>query len=182
MKLPEPEKYTSHCIRQTSAIIYADTGATEAELMRFAKWQSATIARGYVEDSIANKRKVGEQITSAVMISLSAQPVDTDNTYAPSSFAPVGPESGFVSGSRSIAPVPSITATGSSHMDNASIPVTAVLSHPANADSRPPSSSSFEDVSNIQSLQSGRLDLTEAEVLFSDDSGFYTTSASVSNS
>lgn len=66
LQLPEPEKYTSHSIRRTSATIYADAGATEAELMRLGKWKSPTVAKGYVDDSVANKKKVAHQITSAV--------------------------------------------------------------------------------------------------------------------
>lgn len=59
LNLPEVEKYTSHCIRRTSATVYADSGASEAELMRLGKWKSRVVAEGYYEDSIVNKTKVG---------------------------------------------------------------------------------------------------------------------------
>lgn len=74
LNLPDPQNYTSHCFRRTSATIYADSGATEAELMRFGKWKSSTVARGYVEDSVANKTNVGNQIHTAIMPAIRSDP------------------------------------------------------------------------------------------------------------
>lgn len=83
LNLADPEGYTSHCFRRTSATIYADCGATEAELMRFGKWKSPSAPRGYVDDSVANKTKVANQIHSAVMPTIS-------NTTEPGSISNVG--------------------------------------------------------------------------------------------
>lgn len=67
LKLPEPERYTSHCIRRTSATIYVEAGASESQLLSFGKWKSSSAARGYYEQSMRNKTTVGNTITNAIV-------------------------------------------------------------------------------------------------------------------
>lgn len=85
LNLLEIKRYTSHCMRRTSATVYADSGASEAELMRLGKWKSRAVAAGYLEDSVANKTKVRYQIVNSVMPSskIPSEPVLVNNSTAP---------------------------------------------------------------------------------------------------
>lgn len=65
--LPEPELYTGHALRRTSATLLADAGASLTVLKRHGGWKSSQVAEGYIEDSIANKRKICDQITDAIV-------------------------------------------------------------------------------------------------------------------
>ncbi|KAJ8671428.1 hypothetical protein QAD02_002687 [Eretmocerus hayati] len=65
--LSQPERYTSHSIRRSSAFAYAETGCNEVELMRHGRWQSLKCASGYVEDTKFGKHKVSHIITNAIL-------------------------------------------------------------------------------------------------------------------
>ncbi|KAJ8665038.1 hypothetical protein QAD02_006700 [Eretmocerus hayati] len=65
--LSQPERYTSHSIRRSSATAYAETGCNEVELMRHGRWQSLKCASGYVEDTKFGKHKVSHLITNAIL-------------------------------------------------------------------------------------------------------------------
>ncbi|KAJ8672567.1 hypothetical protein QAD02_003826 [Eretmocerus hayati] len=65
--LSQPERYTSHSIRRSSATAYAGTGCNEVKLMRHGRWQSLKCASGYVEDTPFGKHKVSHLITNAVL-------------------------------------------------------------------------------------------------------------------
>lgn len=62
LKLPNPETYTGHCFRRSSATLLADSGADMSILKRHGGWKSTTVAEGYVEDSIDNKKKIANSI------------------------------------------------------------------------------------------------------------------------
>jgi len=66
LKLPDPESYTGHTLRRTSATLLADSGADILTLKRHGGWKSNTVAEGYVENSVNNKKKICNQITSAI--------------------------------------------------------------------------------------------------------------------
>ena len=49
-------------MRRTSATLLVDTGADITTLKRHGGWRSSTVAEGYIEDSLANKRNIGRKI------------------------------------------------------------------------------------------------------------------------
>lgn len=64
--LEEPDKYTGHSFRRTSATMLADAGADLLTLKRHGGWKSDKVAQGYVEDSISSKKKICKQICSSI--------------------------------------------------------------------------------------------------------------------
>lgn len=66
LKLENPELYTGHCFRRTSATLLADFGANITTLKRHGGWKSDTVAEGYIADSIQNKKRTGDVIASSV--------------------------------------------------------------------------------------------------------------------
>ena len=66
LQLADPESYTGHSFRRSSATLLADSGADLVTLKRHGGWKSSTIAEGYVEDSFNQKKKVCQQITSSI--------------------------------------------------------------------------------------------------------------------
>lgn len=64
--LPNSEKYTGHCFRRSSATLLANTGADMLVLKRHGGWKSTTVAEGYIEDSIENKKKISNSISGNV--------------------------------------------------------------------------------------------------------------------
>lgn len=80
LNLPEPEKYTGHSFRRTSATLLADAGADIITLKRHGGWRSANIAEGYVQESINNKRKIGDLISRQIKLPRIEKPVATCTT------------------------------------------------------------------------------------------------------
>jgi hypothetical protein len=66
LELDDPEKYTGHAFRRTSATIMANSGMTIDQIQRQVGWKSAAVATGYVEESISNKKNVSNIIGSAI--------------------------------------------------------------------------------------------------------------------
>lgn len=62
LNLPDSSLYTGHCFRRTSASLLADSGANVDILKRHGGWRSATVAEGYVENSVNNKKIIANQI------------------------------------------------------------------------------------------------------------------------
>jgi integrase len=58
LNLPNPELYSGHCFRRTSATLLADSGADFITVKRHGGWKSNTVAEGYIEDSVQNKSKI----------------------------------------------------------------------------------------------------------------------------
>jgi hypothetical protein len=58
--------YTGHTFRRTSATLLADSGADLLTLKRHGGWKSNTVAEGYVEDSVCQKKRIGQQIANAI--------------------------------------------------------------------------------------------------------------------
>ncbi|XP_063972557.1 uncharacterized protein LOC135160192 [Diachasmimorpha longicaudata] len=67
LKLPNPESYTGHSFRRTSATLLADSGADLATLKRHGGWKSK-VARHFIEYSKEKKRKLCQQITESVIL------------------------------------------------------------------------------------------------------------------
>lgn len=61
--LPNSEAYTGHCFRRSSATLLANTGADMSILKRHGGWKSTTVAEGYIEDSIENKKNISNSIS-----------------------------------------------------------------------------------------------------------------------
>lgn len=55
LNLSEPNLYTGHCFRRTSATLFADSVAVISDLKRHGGWRSDQVALGYMEDSIDSK-------------------------------------------------------------------------------------------------------------------------------
>ena len=66
LNLDNPELYTGHSFRRTSAILLADAGANITTLKRHGGWKSDSIAKGYIEESVANKAKIGDLISTSI--------------------------------------------------------------------------------------------------------------------
>ncbi|KAJ8983545.1 hypothetical protein NQ317_006590 [Molorchus minor] len=58
LKLPNSELYTGHCFRRTSASLLADSGANLCTIKRHGGWKSSSVAEGYMEDSLENKKRI----------------------------------------------------------------------------------------------------------------------------
>lgn len=69
--LPDPEKYTGHSFRRTSATLLANSGADIITLKQHGGWRSTNVVEGYVENSISRKRKIGSLITNQLTSSSS---------------------------------------------------------------------------------------------------------------
>lgn len=62
LKLPNPEEYTGHSFRRSSASLLADSGADIQTVKRHGGWRSNTVAEGYIENSAENKKKISAAI------------------------------------------------------------------------------------------------------------------------
>jgi hypothetical protein len=62
LHLNNPEKYTSHSFRRSSASWLANTSADKNTIMRHRGWRSTTVAEGYVETSVGCKKRIATQI------------------------------------------------------------------------------------------------------------------------
>ena len=68
LELPEPERYTGHCFRRTSATLFVDGGGEITNLKRHTGHKSNAVAEGYIENSIQNKKRIGEIITQSINV------------------------------------------------------------------------------------------------------------------
>lgn len=62
LNLSNPERYTGHCFRRTSATLLANAGADVNVLKRHGGWKSTSVAEKYVEESLETKTKVARMI------------------------------------------------------------------------------------------------------------------------
>ncbi|EEZ99909.1 hypothetical protein TcasGA2_TC002700 [Tribolium castaneum] len=81
--LPNPEEYTGHSFRRSSATLLADSGADLAVVKRHGGWRSNSVVEGYIEDSLNNKIEISRKIInhSATII----QKESTSNSEASTS-------------------------------------------------------------------------------------------------
>ncbi|CAI6366167.1 unnamed protein product [Macrosiphum euphorbiae] len=87
LNLPDPQAYTGHSFRRTSATLLADSGGDITTLKRHGGWKSSQIAEGYIEDSINNKKKIFNQITESITNPSSTQTTNDVNYGASTSKA-----------------------------------------------------------------------------------------------
>lgn len=62
LNLPNPEIYTGHSFRRTSATFLANGGGDLLALKQHGGWKSSSIAEGYVEESVSNKLNIAKKI------------------------------------------------------------------------------------------------------------------------
>ena len=58
LNLENPDTYTGHCFRRSSATMAADAGITAPELQRHFQWSSSKTAQRYIEESSVGANKV----------------------------------------------------------------------------------------------------------------------------
>lgn len=86
--LSDPDKYTGHCLRRTSATLLAEAGASMTTLKRHGGWKSTSVAEGYLEDSISSKNEVSRMLAGIPSGSgFSLQKLDTQKMKHESTFA-----------------------------------------------------------------------------------------------
>lgn len=68
LKLPNPESFTGHCFRRSSATLLVDGGGDITTLKRHGGWKSHQVAESYIADSIENKTKICEKITESIKV------------------------------------------------------------------------------------------------------------------
>lgn len=66
LKLPNPEKYSGHSFRRSSATILVDAGGDLTALKRHGGWKSTAVAEGYIDDSIKNKMDTAHKLSSSI--------------------------------------------------------------------------------------------------------------------
>ncbi|XP_074096371.1 uncharacterized protein LOC141525706 [Cotesia typhae] len=74
LELEHPEAYTGHCFRRTAATLLANSGANLTAVKQLGGWRSSTVAEGNIENSLANRRQIYQQIIS------SHQEISSDST------------------------------------------------------------------------------------------------------
>lgn len=83
LKKENPDSYSGHSFRRTSATLLIDAGADITELKRHGHWKSTSVAEGYLGESISNKKRTFSKITEAIEIERPAKTpasVNSDNT------------------------------------------------------------------------------------------------------
>lgn len=68
LQLPNPEKYSGHSFRRSSATVLVDAGADITALKRHGGWKSTQVAEGYIEDSIKNKTDTAKKISNSIQM------------------------------------------------------------------------------------------------------------------
>lgn len=96
LKLPNPEQYTGHCYRRSSATTLADAGVNITNLKRHGGWLSTKVAEGYVEESIENKKDIAGKVlkssNSTATNVTSGDVIFTSPQQGASTFVPTSPQ------------------------------------------------------------------------------------------
>lgn len=66
LNLPNPETYSGHSFRRSSATVLVDAGGDITALKRHGGWRSTAVAEGYIDNSIKNKMDTANKISTAV--------------------------------------------------------------------------------------------------------------------
>ncbi|XP_031358722.1 uncharacterized protein LOC116182334 [Photinus pyralis] len=77
LNLENPQNYTGHCFRRTSATMLVDAGADITTLKRHGGGKSSEGAEGYVDNSLQNRINVASKIVTSV--------IGSDSLFVPSS-------------------------------------------------------------------------------------------------
>lgn len=87
LQLINPEKYTGHCLRRSSATLYADGGATMTALKRHGGWKSACVAEGYIAESKKTKIDAANKILKQINSKLCPSTSTTVNNVSSETFS-----------------------------------------------------------------------------------------------
>ncbi|KAJ8912458.1 hypothetical protein NQ315_002824, partial [Exocentrus adspersus] len=60
--LPDPESFTGHGMRRSSATLLANAGGDITTVKRHGGWKSTTVAENYIEESLFSKMAIAEKI------------------------------------------------------------------------------------------------------------------------
>jgi len=66
LNLPNPDMYTGHSFRRSSATLLVDAGGDITALKRHGGWRSTSVAEGYIDDSLENKMNTAKKIINSV--------------------------------------------------------------------------------------------------------------------
>lgn len=121
--LKNPERYTGHCYRRSSATIYVDAGADVTSLKRHGGWKSTSVAEGYIEESLQNKLQVAHTITNA--INRSSDAASIPQTSCSSSRLHIVPEDEAIFPSVSNQPLPTqlLISESNENKANSKLPI-----------------------------------------------------------
>jgi integrase len=72
LKLPNVKGYSGHSFRRSSTSMLANSGADLLTVKRHGGWKSNTVAEGYIETSIENKKRIATQILGEKNVELEA--------------------------------------------------------------------------------------------------------------
>ncbi|KAF2903751.1 hypothetical protein ILUMI_02427, partial [Ignelater luminosus] len=62
LSLPNPDHYTGHAFRRSSASLLVDSGGDLIQLKKHGGWKSNAVAEGYVDESVQNKMDCANKI------------------------------------------------------------------------------------------------------------------------
>ena len=85
LNLVDANLYTAHSFRRTSATLLAESGGDITAIKKLGGWKSTSVAESYIDSSLKNKRKIGEQITNSVGISKPSTSTSETETEMPKS-------------------------------------------------------------------------------------------------
>lgn len=63
LNLSNPNLYTGHCFRRTSATLLVHGGGDLIQLKKHGGWKSSNVAEGYIDDSMTNKIQTFQRIS-----------------------------------------------------------------------------------------------------------------------
>lgn len=66
LRLPNPEKYSGHSFRRSSATLLVDAGGDITALKRHGGWKSTTVAESYIDESMNNKLNTADKLTNSL--------------------------------------------------------------------------------------------------------------------
>jgi hypothetical protein len=64
LQLPNPQSYTGHSFRRSSATLLAGKGVNFLGIKRLGGWKSSALAEGYIEDSLHEKIAIADQLAA----------------------------------------------------------------------------------------------------------------------
>src|SRR5699024_8944062 len=66
LKPKDPELYTGHSFRRSSATICVSGGGDITAVKQLGRWKSTAIAEGYIDDNLSNKLERGRKIEEKI--------------------------------------------------------------------------------------------------------------------
>ena len=79
LNLDDADCYTGHCFRRTGATLLSNSGANLVDVKSLGGWRSDAVVQGYIENSLANKRKIFNGIVSAGNTACTTTALHTSN-------------------------------------------------------------------------------------------------------